>query len=173
MSQDPQPSTNTVEPSSFKIVIVWLLVGLAVYLAIEWYLNRQTAARVTNITTVSGQALQIERARDGHYHLVAQLNGKPVKFMLDTGATTTAIPARVAKVIGIEPQGSTEVSTANGSTTAALARANFAIPGLVQIENLRITVLEDMGRDGLLGMDVLGKLRLVQEADRLTLELRR
>ena len=40
---------------------------------------------------ISSEAIELRRQDDGHYWLMVDINGKPVRFMLDSGATMTAI----------------------------------------------------------------------------------
>ncbi len=157
------------EPSNFKIVIVWLLAGCAIYLGITWWNHEQVAQRQKTVVTSTGQSLEIERSRDGHYHVIALVNGKEIPFMLDTGATSSAIPASRASQLGLKPFTTITVNTANGTTQADVARAQFELPGLLRVDQLKITVLNEMDGPGLLGMDVLGKLRLVQEGNKMVL----
>jgi aspartyl protease family protein len=151
------------EPSSFKVVTVWLLVGTCIFLAWSWWEREEKLAQTKSVLTSTGAGLQIERARDGHYHVVAQVNDQAVPFLLDTGATSTAISAKVAEKIKLVADGEVTVSTANGLMQARTARVDLRINNLVAVSNLRVTILPDLGGDGLLGMDVLGKLVITQE----------
>jgi aspartyl protease family protein len=157
------------EPSNFKIVIVWLLAGCAIYLGITWWNHEQVVQRQKTVVTSAGQSLEIERSRDGHYHIIALINGKQVPFLLDTGATSSALPASKAAQLGLVPFDKVTVNTANGVTQADVARAQFELPGLVRVDNLKVTLLPEMDGSGLLGMDVLGRLRMVQEGNRMML----
>jgi aspartyl protease family protein len=157
------------EPSNFKIVIVWLLTGCAIYLGITWWNHEQVVQRQKTVVTSTGQSLEIERGRDGHYHVIALINGREIPFMLDTGATSSAIPANLASRLGLKPFTSITVNTANGTTQADVARAHFELPNLLRVDNLKVTLLSDMDGSGLLGMDVLGRLRMVQESNRMIL----
>jgi aspartyl protease family protein len=157
------------EPSSFKIVIVWLLVGCAIYLGIIWWNHEQVVQRQKVVVTSSGQSLEIQRSRDGHYYVIALVNGKEIPFMLDTGATSSAIPARKAAQLGLVPHDKITVNTANGVTKADIARARFELLGLLRVDNLKLTLLPEMEGSGLLGMDVLGRLKMIQEGKRMVL----
>jgi aspartyl protease family protein len=158
------------EPSSkLKITIVWLLVGLAVYLGISWY-EASKLKTVVNVSANGIKSLEIERSRDAHYHVLAKINGEPIEFMLDTGATSTAISAQTARKLGLSLSNPQTVSTANGPATAYQARVKLELPGgLIQIDNLRVGVLDNLGGTALLGMDVLGRLQLLQKDNRLVM----
>lgn len=152
------------EPSSFKVITVWLLVGTCIFLGWSWWEREEKLSQTKSVLTANGAGLQIERARDGHYHVVAQINNQAVPFLLDTGATSTAISAKVADKLNLTADGQVTVSTANGMTQARTARVDLRINNLVSVSNLRVTILPDLGGDGLLGMDVLGKLTMTQES---------
>jgi aspartyl protease family protein len=51
--------------------------------------------------SISGEAIQLRRQDDGHYWLLVDINGKPVRFMVDSGATMTAINANTAREVGV------------------------------------------------------------------------
>jgi predicted aspartyl protease len=79
------------------------------------------------------------------------------------------IPASRASQLGLKPFTQITVNTANGSTLADVARAQLELPGLLRVDQLKVTILNEMDDPGLLGMDVLGKLRLVQEGNKMVL----
>ena len=64
----------------------------------------------------------LTRNRSGHYVFDGEINRHKVTFLVDTGATTTAIPGRLQRSLGLEAGPRTQVSTANGVTTAYLTR---------------------------------------------------
>ncbi len=109
---------NNDLPRSLKLVTVWLLVGAAVFVAIQWWQHRAQQTRFQ----VSGGAMEIRRSDDGHYHWPGRINGRPVDFLIDTGATGTAIPASLAEDLELESRGSVRSSTAGGVVTGRLVR---------------------------------------------------
>ena len=153
-------------PRSLKLVTVWLLVGAVVFVAIQWW---QHQARQTRFQ-VSGGTLEIRRGDDGHYHWPGRVNGRAVDFLIDTGATGTAIPARLADVLRLESIGSVRSNTAGGVVTGQLVRADIELQGGLKIDRLRIVVLPGLGDNPLLGMDVLGKLHWQQRDGVLRIE---
>lgn len=46
--------------------------------------------------------LRVPRARDGHFYLRIELDGTPVTFMVDTGATDIVLGRRTAERLGID-----------------------------------------------------------------------
>lgn len=157
--------------NNLKMAIVWGLVLTAVFVGVQWWEHEELKSKQRVAVSAVGQkALVLERGRDRHYTALTKVNGKEFAFMLDTGATSTAIPANLAKALNLPIQGQTRVNTANGTIDVDLTRIRLEIENLVTIDNLRVTILPDNDDRGLLGMDVLGRLRLVQEGERLTLE---
>ncbi len=153
-------------PRTLKIATVWLLVGIAVFLGFRTLEAQQKKSRFWH----DGGVIEIRRGPDGHYHWPARLNGRNVDFLVDTGATTTAISAALARELGLEAIGSVQSSTAGGVVRGEVARADLVLDGGVRVERLPLVVLPALGDHPLLGMDVLGKLRWQQQGGVLRIE---
>jgi aspartyl protease family protein len=143
----------------YRLVVVWLLIGTAVFLGVQAVQERSRRERIV-FDEASG-AVELRRGRDGHYHWPGTLNGVGVDFLVDTGATATAIPRPLAERLGLREEGGTLSSTAGGVVDARFARANIALQGGPRVEQARVTVLSRLEAP-LLGMDVLSKLRFTQ-----------
>lgn len=155
-------------PSTLKVVTVWLLLGAAVFLGFEWWRHAKQEASFH----AEGGVVEIRRGADGHYHWPGALNGRAVDFLVDTGASGVAIPAALARELGLEALGTARASTAGGDVTGTVVRADLTLSGGVRAERLRIVALPGLGENPLLGMDVLGRLRWRQEAGVLRIDLR-
>lgn len=154
-------------PRNFKIVTVWLLAGLMLFLAVQWWMHRQAQTRFA----VRGGTIEIARSSDGHYHWPGQINGRPVDFLIDTGATGTAISGALADDLGLATIRQVRSSTAGGPVTGRLVRADLVLKGGVTVERLQVVALPALGPQPLLGMDVLGKLRWQQRDGVLRIDL--
>ena len=154
-------------PRSLKLATVWLLLGAVVFFAVQAWQSQQQRARFS-VDAASG-AIELRRAADGHFHWPGTLNGIAVDFLVDTGATSTAIPQALADRAGLAAEGTLQSSTAGGVVQGSLARADVELRGGVRAERLRVAVLPRL-ESPLLGMDVLGKLRLTQGDGVLRLE---
>lgn len=144
-------------PGWLKPVTVWLLLGLGLFLGVQAWQSRAAAMRFV----VSDGLVQIQRSPDGHYHWRGRLNGREIDFLVDTGATSTAIPAWLADEIGLQTVGSVSSATAGGVVAGRVVIGDLVLEGGVRAERLRITALPQLGSP-LLGMDVLGRLRWEQ-----------
>lgn len=156
-------------PRTFKVVTVWLLVGLAVFLAVQWWQHRALQARFT----AGEDVIEIRRGPDGHYHWPGRVNDRQVDFLIDTGATGTAIPASLARALRLEAVGTVESSTANGVVTGEIVLADIALRGGLTARRLRVAALPGLDDDRpLLGMDLLGRLHWQQVDGVLKIDLR-
>jgi aspartyl protease family protein len=110
--------------------------------------------------SVSGEAIELRRQDDGHYWLMVDINGKPVRFMIDSGATTTAINATTASEVGVKADGYPIIlSTANGRVAAKRANVRLLTVGPHRIENHPVVVSESFGDVNLLGMNFLNSMQ--------------
>jgi aspartyl protease family protein len=152
-------------PRTFKHVTLWLLLGTAVFLGVQFWQARQQQSRFS----MDGGAIELRRGADGHFHWPGRLNGVAVEFLVDTGATRTALPQALAERAGLVAEGHVQSSTAGGTVQGWTGRAELRLQGGVTAERLPVTVLPALAAP-LLGMDVLGKLRFSQTDGVLRLE---
>jgi aspartyl protease family protein len=138
---------------TFKIATVWLVLGMLVFLGFKALEQRRER---TSFVAAEG-VVEIRRGADGHFHWPGSVNGVAVDFLVDTGATSTALPQALADRAGLVGEGRVTSSTANGRVQGRVARADIALKGDVRADRMRITVLPDLGSP-LLGMDVLSRL---------------
>jgi aspartyl protease family protein len=153
-------------PRTLKVATVWLVVGLLLFLAVQWWQRTQTAARFTS----DGRTIELRRGPDGHYHWPGRINGRRVDFLVDTGATGIAIPKDLALDLGLPSLGSVESNTANGVARGNLVAIDIELDGGVRAENLRAVALPGLDAHPLLGMAVLGRLRWTQQNGVLRIE---
>jgi len=101
----------------------------------------------------------------GHsFRAPGKVNGYAVTFVVDTGASSTIISQRVAEAAGIHScTGAGAVATANGVVQRCVTTIPEIVFGEFHIKNLVVTILPNMGVDGLLGMDVLRRMKIQQE----------
>ena len=112
--------------------------------------------------TVSGGETRIPLSADGHYWIKARLNGVPLRLMVDTGATVTALSGDVAEAAGVEPdrlRPDAMVETANGTVSASPARIDELQFGSVVARDLDAIVLPGEGGPNVIGMNFLTRLK--------------
>ena len=111
---------------------------------------------------VSGGEIAIRRQDDGHYWLQLDVNGKPVRFMIDSGATTTAVNANTARETGIEVDANgypVFLNTANGSVAAQRGVILSLKIGTRELGQHDVVVSESFGDTNVLGMNFLDSMR--------------
>lgn len=110
---------------------------------------------------VEGGETRIPLARDGHFWLRAELNGAPANFLVDTGATLTAVSSGLAERAGLEPRRGglpVTVGTANGPVAAELATAEELRFGNVSARGLDVVIAPTLGDTNVVGMNLLSRL---------------
>ena len=112
----------------------------------------------------------LRRNRSGHYVAGGRINGKPVVFLVDTGATDVALPLPLARRLGLALRPGGISQTANGTVETWSARLDSVDLGGLVARNVRASVLPNMpGEEVLLGMSYLKHLELIQRGETLTL----
>ncbi len=133
------------------------------------------AAAATASRKSSGRSTELRVRGDGHYYARAEINGRPIDVMVDTGASLVALTYEDARAAGIfvnDRDFNRSVSTANGTARVALVRLDRVEIDGILVRNVDAVVSEP-GRMSttLLGMSFLGKLRRVDiGSGRLVLE---
>lgn len=146
--------------ASWAIIILALATGYQYRYELQDVANRLTAGLVPGspltITDSSGRvSVMLEKRSHGHFQTEGSVNGTPVDFLVDTGATTTVLTAGDAARAGYDVSAlsfSLPIATANGVARAASLRdVDIAIGG---IRRDGLTVL--VARQGSLGQSLLG-----------------
>ena len=123
-----------------------------------------------------GQGAQIVLTADnaGHFFTGGTINGKSVRFLVDTGATTVAIGQAEAERLGIDYRLGVRgnASTANGIVPVYRVPLTSVRIGDVQVYNVEATVLPAPLPHVLLGNSFLTRFQMRRENDRLTLDKR-
>jgi aspartyl protease family protein len=111
----------------------------------------------------SPNTVSIERDSRGHFAVTARIDGRPMGFMVDTGATAVALRASDAAMLGIHPMPRDfidQVKTANGTVQAAEAQLGVIEIGALSVRDVKALVLPDRAlSENLLGMSFLSRLR--------------
>lgn len=110
---------------------------------------------------VEGGETRIPMAPDGHFWLRAQVNGVPANFLVDTGATLTAVSQGLADRARLEPRRGglpVTINTANGPVGAQLSNIGELRFGNVAARGLDVVIAPTLGETNVVGMNLLSRL---------------
>lgn len=152
--------------------IAW---GLAIALLV-WFFEGQIQQQFNPNTHVESRVdngrvtVILEQNRMGHYVARGRVNGQPVTFLLDTGATLVAVPETLAQELGLSKGRQGMSQTANGRVVTYRTEIDQLQLGDIQLTQVPASIMPGMGDDViLLGMSALKKFELTQKGDTLTL----
>jgi len=159
---------------SFRMLIAWGLIflGLIAGYGLWEDVSRDVAPR--QAVLADGARIEVPRGRSGHYHLTLELDGTPVDFLVDTGATDVVLTMQDARRIGLDPDELAFLGTArtaNGTVRTAFTTIDQVSLGPVVFDRVRVAVNEGEMAESLLGMSFLNRFeRLEITGDSLALE---
>jgi aspartyl protease family protein len=121
-------------------------------------LGQRLKAEALGTPIAAGETLRIPMADDGHFYVNATINNRPVRFMVDSGATITTVSMTDAQAAGMTTDGRrVVVNTANGPAPVTQSYADRLQVGEIERTDFPVDVSpqEDMN---LLGMNFLSSL---------------
>lgn len=151
---------------------IWALIFVGVVAGYGLWGDISRDLRPRQAMLENGQ-VEVPRMFDGHFYLTARLNGEPVEFVVDTGATDVVLTRADAARIGIDLDTlafTGRAYTANGTVRTASATVNEVALGRITDRNLRVLVNEGEMDQSLLGMAYLRRFSKIEiEDDKLVL----
>ncbi|MGJ7570103.1 retropepsin-like aspartic protease family protein [Variovorax sp. RB2P76] len=110
----------------------------------------------------------------GHFMTQGAINGRPVTFMLDTGATSIALSMADAQRIGLDyTKGQrVQIGTANGTTQGYRLRVQSVRVGDVEVYDIDAVVSPESMPFVLLGNSFITRFSMRRDADQMVLEKR-
>ena len=153
--------------------LAWLvLLALGVFFFSD-YLDKQynpNQSLQTRYTDDGIREVVLQRNKFGHYVTDGQINGRPVTFMLDTGATGVAISEAMASYLGLERGRAFPTQTANGMSTSYAVTLDQVNVGAIELSDVPAGITPGLQTEEiLLGMSFLKHIEFTQRGDTLTL----
>ena len=124
------------------------------------FVPQRLQAEATGDPVQLGQEVRVPMSVDGHFWIEGELNGTPVKFLIDSGATMTTVGTQTAALTGlkINPEREQLVRTGNGLIRVGVGRAdNLDVAG-IERRNIGVYVASNDTLN-VLGMNFLSTLR--------------
>jgi aspartyl protease family protein len=140
--------------------------------------KRQTLQRGQHYTAKSApddrQSAVLAADGRGHFHADGAINGGSMRFILDTGATSIALPAADAVRLGLDYRKGrpATIHTANGAAPAWRVKLDSVRVGGIELQNVDALVLEQGLDVALLGMSFLNRVEMFRSGDSMTLKRR-
>ncbi|MEQ8401546.1 MAG: TIGR02281 family clan AA aspartic protease [Roseovarius sp.] len=145
--------------------IIWALIFVGVIAAVGlWGDIRNTVMPGQAVVAEDGR-IELPRAADGHYYLTADVNGQPIRFVVDTGASQIVLTKADAEAAGLATEELSFVGrafTANGEVRTAPVRLERVEVGPLVDEDVRAVVNEGELDQSLLGMEYLQRFTSVE-----------
>ena len=156
----------------WMMVLAW---AAGLLLATHFFGQWQDAREMPNPAPVSLHAngyIEVRLLGDplGHFRARGSINGTPVVFLLDTGATDVAVPESLVEALNLPRGAAMELHTANGRATGYRTHLARLQLGDIVLTNVRALIAPGMGNDQvLLGMSALRQLEFTQRDGTLVL----
>ena len=122
--------------------------------------------------STSGSRIVLPAGSGGHYSGLGSINGHPIQFVVDTGATTVAMGADVAAQLGLDPKDGKAVGamTANGVIAARQITLTSVRVGDVTVYNVEAMVVPQTMPVVLLGNSFLSHFQMHSDSSSLVLD---
>lgn len=152
------------------ILAFWLGVIGALYLVMERLLQPPAAVYHAE----GAGELHLPRHRDGHFYAAGSINGVPVVFLVDTGASIVSVSDAVADAAGLQGGRPTVFQTANGPRTGHVATVGNLQLGGFSLRDIRVGTGLNAGSSNkaLLGQNVLAHFNVSIEGGTMVLRPR-
>ena len=126
------------------------------------------------VADVPANSHTIRRADDGFFYVSATLNGVPIRFLVDTGASVAVLTESDARRVGAKPlagEAPAKMGTAGGSVPMTWTNLDQLSLGTHDIRNVRAAIVSDDLAISLIGQNVLAKLSAIHiEGDEMRFE---
>jgi aspartyl protease family protein len=147
---------------------IWVAVGAV--LIVGYSFRTEAAAAFERVrgelipayaTSDAPHEVTITASEDGHFYVVGQVNGEPVRFVVDTGASGIVLSPADAQRAGIDPASlkfNSPAETANGVGYGAAVTARSLDVGQMRLTSVPMEVNQAPMSFSLLGMGFLARL---------------
>ena len=138
---------------------IWVLIFMGAIAVIGMWSDIQNTL-MPKQAMIGENTIVLPRERDGHYYLTLDVNGVPVNFVVDTGATQVVLTQQDAARIGIDVGALAYLgiaNTANGTVRTAAVRLDTVTLGTMRDTRVRAVVNDGQMDGSLLGMTYLSR----------------
>ncbi len=143
---------------TLQYAAVWAMIFIGGAAAVGLWQDISRDARSPQISVNGTDQIIVPRARDGHYYLTLDVNDRPLRFVVDTGATDMVLTTADAARAGIDTENLSylgRANTANGEVRTAFVRLDAVQLGNITDRDVPAVVNEGQMEQSLLGMGYL------------------
>lgn len=148
--------------------LVWGLIFVGVIAAVGLWGDIRGTVQPGAARVMGENSVELRRQMDGHYYVTAEVNGTPVDFVVDTGATVVVLTRKDAQAVGLDTADLAFVGragTANGEVRTAPVRLDSLTIGPLEDRGVAAVVNGGELGQSLLGMNYLQRFSRVEIAD--------
>lgn len=148
-----------------RAATAWGLIFLGVIAGYGLWSDVRTELVPQQTVVDGGSAVEVPRHPGGHFRLTVALDGVPVDFLVDTGATDIVLTREDAERIGLDVDALPFIGrarTANGEVATAYTTVDEVILGPIIHRNVSVAVNEGEMPGSLLGMSYLSRFERIE-----------
>lgn len=134
-------SDPSVKTGKIMMYSAWILLLVFCFVFFTMYENKKSGLYNTKSSMNSDGTveLQIPLSRGNRYEVFGKINELSVKFLIDTGATSIAIPAKIATSANLSKGMPIKSITAGGETTAYMTNIDRLTIGITETDKTNPT----------------------------------
>lgn len=154
--------------SSARMALVWGMIFIGMVAGYGLWQDVKSDVLPRQSVLAEDSLIEVPRHVDGHFHLTLRLNGTPIDFLVDTGATDMVLSLDDARRAGLNPDDlafAGTARTANGTVSTAFTRIDLVELGPIGFENVRVAVNGGEMNGSLLGMSFLSRFDRLEIAN--------
>lgn len=144
--------------------VVWSAVWFGLIAAGFFIADHFTAPAPVHVGALreGAREIAISASRDGHYYIDGAINGVPLRFMIDTGATYVSVDADFARAARLPKGVRGYFSTANGDVEGEIVKNQDVSVDAFHVSGLSVAVTPAQSTVGLLGQNFLRHFEVSQ-----------
>lgn len=159
--------SSRVTRNLISVLVIWIAIFGAFFLYFD---ARQGPTIAVAREGVARGEVVIPRSPDGHYYVRGAINGYPIDFMVDTGASIVSVSKEFSRAANLPNGVPANFSTAGGVVAGEIISGQIVEAGGIAVSNLSVSVGMH-GKMALLGQNFLRRIDVIQSNDKMILRV--